>query len=88
MENYEITKELRESVLDFLTNYENYEKNLELLKNQEKTEFSEEEINSLLNLLGKFRLSEIYQLVERFRIEVTPLKSQQSDRKKDTVQAG
>ena len=77
--NYEITKELRETVLEFLKNYAGYKECLELLENEEKIEFTEDEINQVLNLLGVFRLMETFHMVERFKIEVTPLKTSQSD---------
>lgn len=75
MENqYEITKELREESVKFLNAYANYEKCLENLENLEKNEFTEEEINDILNLLGSFRLKDVFHLVERFKVEVTLLK--------------
>ena len=75
MENkYEITKELKETATEFLTTYSNYGKCLENLKNEEKSEFTEEEINEILNLLGSFRLRDVFHVVERFKIEVTLLK--------------
>lgn len=75
MENqYEITKELREESIKFLHAYANYEKCLKNLGNFEKNEFTEEEVNDILNLLGSFRLKEVFHLVERFKVEVTLLK--------------
>ena len=86
---YEITKELKLAAVEFLTTYANYEKNLELLKDQEKLEFNEEEINDLLNLLGSFRLRDVFHIVERFKIEVIPLKSQEDEPANNTFgQAG
>jgi hypothetical protein len=87
--NYEITKELRETVLGFLNGYAGYKECLELLENEEKIEFTEEEINQILNLLGVFRLMETFHIVERFKIEVTPLKSAESDEQSEptTTQA-
>jgi hypothetical protein len=83
--NYEITKELRETVLTFLNGYAGYKECLEILENSEKNEFSEEEINSVLNLLGTFRLMDAFHLVERFKIEVTPLKPAQSDEQSEPI---
>lgn len=83
--NYEISKELRETVLEFLNGYAGYKECLEILENSEKNEFSEEEINQVLNLLGVFRLMDTFHLVERFKIEVTPLKSAQSDEKSEPI---
>jgi hypothetical protein len=89
MSNYDITKELKESTLDFVTNYADYGKILELLRDQDKNEFTEDEVNSILNLLGTFRVMDVYPLIERFRIEVTPLKPQTSEQSEDiTEQAG
>jgi hypothetical protein len=79
MNNYEITKELRKASVDFLTTYANYEKCLENLKNEEKTQFTEEEVNEILNLLGSFRLRDVFHVVERFKVEVTQLKQEQSE---------
>lgn len=71
---YEITKELREESVKFLKAYANYEKCLKDLENLEKNEFNEEEVNDILNLLGAFRLKDVFHLVERFKVEVTLLK--------------
>lgn len=76
MENrYEITKELRDESVKFLNAYANYRKCLENLENLEKNEFNEEEVNDILNLLGSFRLKEVFHLVERFKVEVSLLKT-------------
>jgi len=77
--NYEITKELRTALVEFLNAYGGYKECLENLENEEKTEFTEEEINQMLNLLGIFRLMDTFHMVERFKIEVTPLKSMETD---------
>ena len=70
MANFKITQELKADVLEFLNSYGGYKKALDVLNNQEKSELSEDEINSVIVLLGTFRLGEVYQLVERFRTEV------------------
>ncbi len=89
MSNYDITQELKESTLDFITNYADYGKILELLRDNDKKEFTEDEVNSVLNLLGTFRVMDVYPLIERFRIEVTPLKPQPSEQpESSTEQAG
>lgn len=88
MTNYEITKDLRSASVDFLTTYANYGKCLELLKNEEKNSFTEEEVNEILNLLGIFRLRDVFHLVERFKVEVTQLKSEQGEPQPSTEQAG
>ena len=80
MENkYEISKDLRKSTVEFLSAASNYEKCLANLKNDEKIEFNEEELNEVLNLLGSFRLRDVFQLVERFKVEITPLKQTPSE---------
>lgn len=88
MTNYEITKELRSASVDFLNTYANYGKCLELLKSEEKNSFTEEEVNEILNLLGIFRLRDVFHLVERFKVEVTQLKSEQVESQPSTEQAG
>ena len=77
--NYEITKELRSTLVEFLNAYGGYRECLEILENEGKENFTEDEVNQLLNLLGIFRLMDTFHIVERFKIEVTPLKSQESD---------
>lgn len=77
--NYEVTKELRSTLVEFLNAYGGYKECLEILENEEKTNFTEDEVNQVLNLLGVFRLMDTFHIVERFKIEVTPLKSQESD---------
>jgi hypothetical protein len=88
MKNYEITKDLRKASVDFLTTYANYGKCLENLSNDEKKEFTEDEINEILNLLGSFRLRDVFHVVERFKVEVTQLKPAESEPKSTTEQAG
>lgn len=85
--NYEITKELRENILEFLNGYGGYGECLEILENEEKIEFTEDEINKILNLLGVFRLMDTFHIVERFKIEVTPLKPAQSDEQSEPTSA-
>jgi hypothetical protein len=88
MNNYEITKELRQASADFLKSYANYGKCLENLGNEEKKEFTEDEINEILNLLGSFRLRDVFHVVERFKVEVTQLKPATSETDSTTEQAG
>jgi len=83
--NYEITKELRGDLSLFLNSYGGYKECLEILENEEKLEFTEEEVNKILNLLGAFRLMETFHIVERFKIEVTPLKSTESDEQSEPI---
>jgi hypothetical protein len=87
--NYEITKELREASVEFLNSYANYGKCLDFLKNEEKTSYTEDEVNEILNLLGSFRLRDVFHIVERFKVEVTQLKSDQVEQSApSTEQAG
>lgn len=78
-QNYEIAGELRKETLSFLENYGNYKECLEILRNTEKNDFSEEEINTILNLLGTFRMGDVYHIVEKFRVGVTALKTQTNE---------
>lgn len=78
-QNYEIAGELRNETLSFLENYGNYKDCLEILKNEEKKDFSEDEINMILNLLGTFRMGDVYHVVEKFRVGVTALKPQTNE---------
>ena len=77
--SYEITKELRSTLVEFLNAYGGYKECLEILENEGKSDFTEDEVNQLLNLLGIFRLMDTFHIVERFKIEVTPLKSKETD---------
>jgi hypothetical protein len=83
--NYEITKELRQASLEFLKEFGNYQKCLEILSDEEKLEFTEEEVNEILNLLGSFRLRDVFNIVERYKVEVTPLKSQTDEQSEPTT---
>jgi len=84
--NYEITKELRGTIQEFLNAYGGYKECLEILENEEKLEFTEEEINKVLNLLGVFRLMDTFHIVERFKIEVTQLKTPETDAQSDPTE--
>lgn len=72
--SYVMTEELRESISNFLTGYMNYGGCLSLIKESGKKEFTEEEINSILNLLGAFPLRDVFHIVEKFKIEVAEVK--------------
>jgi hypothetical protein len=85
--NYEITKELRSTLVEFLNAYGGYRECLEILENEGKENFTEDEVNQVLNLLGIFRLMDTFHIVERFKIEVTPLKSQESDEQSEPTSA-
>lgn len=76
--NYLITQELKESISSFLTNYMKYGECLSQMNSTDKKEFTEEEINSVLNLLGAFPLRDVFHLVERFKIEVAEVKNEPS----------
>lgn len=88
--NYEITKELKATLSEFLNGYGGYRECLNLIEDEGKTEFNEEEINQILNLLGAFRLMDTFHIVERFKIEVTPLKDSVDEEQSEptTSQAG
>ena len=77
--NYEISKDLRELSAKFLSEFANYEKCLTSLKDTEKESFTESEVNEILNLLGAFRLREVFHIVERYKVEVTQLKSESGE---------
>ena len=80
MENsYEISKDLRELSGKFLSEFANYEKCLTSLKDTEKESFTESEVNEILNLLGAFRLREVFHIVERYKVDVTQLKSESGE---------
>jgi hypothetical protein len=80
MENsYEISKDLRELSTKFLSEFANYEKCLSSLKDTEKESFTESEVNEILNLLGAFRLREVFHIVERYKVDVTQLKSESGE---------
>jgi len=85
--NYEITKELRSTLVEFLNGYAGYRECLNFLENEEKLEFTEDEVNQILNLLGVFRLMDTFSIVERFKIEVTQLKSAESDEQSEPTTA-
>jgi hypothetical protein len=70
MSKFKISNVLREDIQEFLNSYGGYQKALEALNKAESGEISEEEINSVISLLGTFKLGEVYHLVERFRLEV------------------
>lgn len=82
---YEITNELKTVIVNFLSNYSKYQENLERLKDPDRLEYNETEINDILNLLGSFRLRDVFHIVERFKIEVIPLKPQENEDQKNTT---
>ena len=65
--------------MEFLNSYGGYKKALDVLNDPEKSVLTEDDINSVIVLLGTFRLGEVYQLVERFRTEVVEVKDDASD---------
>lgn len=84
MENqgkFELTRELKKSAVEFLESVSSYKECLDKLKDEEKLVYTESEVNEILNLLGSFRLRDVYHIVERFKIEVTQLKSSTEDEK-------
>ena len=85
IKNYEIAKELRDDLTTFLNSYGGYKECLEILEDEEKLGFTEEEVNKILNLVGAFRLMDVFHIVERFKIEVTPLKNADSDDQSEPI---
>lgn len=69
MSNFKISKELKDEVLNFLNSYMGYKEVLDILNDPEKMILTEKEINSVIVLLGSFRLGEVFQIVDRFRSE-------------------
>jgi hypothetical protein len=77
--NYQMTTELRDLICNFLTNYMKYGECLFQLNSSDKKKFTEEEINTILNLLGSFPLRDVFHIVERFKIEVAEIKEEISE---------
>lgn len=69
---YKLTKEFKLDLINFLSNYLKYEEILNKLRDDTKDEYSEEDVNDILNLIGSFRLHDVYFLVERMKAEVIP----------------
>lgn len=63
---YTIEENLKNSIVEFLRNpFDNYQNLIELI--QSKESFTEEEINQVVNLLGKFPAYSVYPLIDRFK---------------------
>lgn len=73
---FHITPDLKKSITLFLENHMGYALCLSMAKDEEKKEFSEEEVNRLLNLIGSFPLRDVFSLVERFKYEVVEIKNE------------
>lgn len=63
---YSVTPDLRKIIADFLENpFDNTKESIELIKNQES--FTEEEINQIINLLGRFPAYLVYPIIDSFK---------------------
>ena len=63
---YVVSKDLTEKILDFLENpFDNTKECTEMLKN--KNSFTEEEINQIISLLGKFPAYLVYPIIDSFK---------------------
>lgn len=64
--NYIIQDILKKSLLDFLENpFDDYMELVELIKS--KNSFTENEINQIVSLLGKFPAFSVYPIIDLFR---------------------
>jgi len=63
---YTITEDLRKIISDFLESpFDNTRELIELLKSKES--FTEDEINQIVNLLGKFPAYLVYPIIDSFK---------------------
>lgn len=63
---YTITDDLKKIIADFLENpFDNSKESVELVKS--KDSFTEEEINQIINLLGKFPAYLVYPIIDSFK---------------------
>lgn len=63
---YTITEDLKKIIADFLENpFDNSKESIELVKS--KDSFTEEEINQIINLLGKFPAYLVYPIIDSFK---------------------
>ena len=74
MSKFKFSENLREDILYFLQNNNNYLKCIAILGDKEKDNFTAEESNMIITLLGHCRLGEVFYLVERFGTEVIEIK--------------
>jgi hypothetical protein len=63
---YTVTDDLRKIIADFLESpFDNIKESIELVRG--KDTFTEEEINQIINLLGKFPAYLVYPIIDSFK---------------------
>jgi hypothetical protein len=63
---YTVTDDLRKIIADFLESpFDNIKESIELVRS--KDTFTEEEINQIINLLGKFPAYLVYPIIDSFK---------------------
>jgi hypothetical protein len=63
---YIVSKDLIEKIVDFLENpFDNTKESIEILKS--KDSFTEDEINKIVALLGKFPAYSVYPIIDLFK---------------------
>jgi hypothetical protein len=63
---YTVTDDLRKIIADFLESpFDNIKESIELVRG--KDNFTEEEINQIINLLGKFPAYLVYPIIDSFK---------------------
>jgi hypothetical protein len=66
---YTLSEELRNKIVDFLENpFDNTKESVEVLKT--KNSFTEEEINKIVALLGKFPAYSVYPIIDLFKVNL------------------
>ena len=66
---YTLSAELRNKIVDFLENpFDNTKESVEVLKT--KNSFTEEEINKIVALLGKFPAYSVYPIIDLFKVNL------------------
>jgi hypothetical protein len=66
---YTLSEELRNKIVDFLENpFDNTKESVEVLKT--KNSFTEEEINKIVALLGKFPAYSVYPIIDLFKLNL------------------
>jgi hypothetical protein len=64
--SYIVSKDLVDKIVDFLENpFDNTKESIEILKS--KDSFTEEEINKIIALLGKFPAYSVYPIIDLFK---------------------
>jgi hypothetical protein len=64
--SYIVSKDLVNKIVDFLENpFDNTKESIEILKS--KDSFTEEEINKIIALLGKFPAYSVYPIIDLFK---------------------